>query len=167
MKKKPKSLAYLVNYLFLFLVGSALLSSCAIFKKKTKKSTLGYAAVSIARGYIGTPYRSGGIDYKGIDCSGLIIQSLTPLGYKLPRISWQQAEFGKQVDISQIMVGDLVFFVTSKKSEPSKINHAGIVSDIVDKEVFFIHASTSKGVREDKLFSDYWRQALVKIMRPF
>ena len=144
-----------------------LLSSCSIFRKKNKHAAIGQNAAGIARGYIGTPYRAGGNDSRGIDCSGLICQSYVPLGLKLPRISWQQAEFGRQIDIADVIVGDLVFFVTSKKAEQNSINHAGIISMIDGKEVYFIHASTSKGVREDKLLSEYWRKVLVKITRPF
>lgn len=84
----------------------------------------------------------------------------------MPRISWQQAEVGKEVRIREARPGDLIFFVTGKKGAGS-INHAGIVTRVRGDDVWFIHASTSKGVREDNLQTDYWRSALAKIMRPF
>jgi hypothetical protein len=37
--------------------------------------------------WIGVPYRLGGNDRKGIDCSGLVVQTYLKLGMKLPRTS--------------------------------------------------------------------------------
>ncbi len=152
---------------FTFLMGIVfLINACTLFKKK-RGNKVGNQAVSIARGFIGTPYRNGGNSSSGIDCSGLIFQSYQPLGIKMPRISWQQAETGKEIAIKEAVVGDLIFFITSKKSAPSPINHAGIISEVSKNELLFIHASSSKGVREDNLYTDYWLKAFVKIMRPF
>jgi probable lipoprotein NlpC len=124
--------------------------------------------VEIARTYTGTPYRSGGNDKNGIDCSGLICSVYSELGVKVPRISWQQSEFGSEVSsLNEIKVGDWVFFVPEAGKE-GYVSHAGIVTDVRNKdEIIFIHASTSKGVREDNLFSTYFKGRFVKAMRPF
>jgi probable lipoprotein NlpC len=124
--------------------------------------------VEIARTYTGTPYRSGGNDKNGIDCSGLICSVYSELGVKVPRISWQQSEFGSEVNsLNEIKVGDWVFFVPEAGKE-GYVSHAGIVTDVRNKdEIIFIHASTSKGVREDNLFSTYFKGRFVKAMRPF
>lgn len=121
-----------------------------------------------ARDYTGTPYRSGGNDKNGIDCSGLICSVYSEIGVKVPRISWQQSEFGTEVSgIKNIQPGDWVFFVPEAGKE-GYISHAGIVTDVRgDQEIIFIHASTSKGVREDNLFSSYFKNRYVKAMRPF
>jgi probable lipoprotein NlpC len=124
--------------------------------------------VQVARTYSGTPYRSGGNDKKGIDCSGLICSVYSEIGVKVPRISWQQSEFGTEVgSIQEIRVGDWLFFVPEAGKE-GYVSHAGIVTDVRNQqEIFFIHASTSKGVREDNLFSTYFKGRFVKAMRPF
>lgn len=121
-----------------------------------------------ARDYTGTPYRSGGNDRNGIDCSGLICSVYSEIGVKVPRISWQQSEFGVEVNgIKDIQPGDWVFFVPEAGKE-GYVSHAGIVTDVRnDQEIIFIHASTSKGVREDNLFSNYFKSRFVKAMRPF
>ena len=124
--------------------------------------------VEVARTYSGTPYRSGGNDKNGIDCSGLICSVYSEIGVKVPRISWQQSEFGSEVnDIQSIKPGDWLFFVPEAGKE-GYVSHAGIVTDVRnDNEIIFIHASTSRGVREDNLFSTYFKGRFVKAMRPF
>ena len=124
--------------------------------------------VEVARTYSGTPYRSGGNDKDGIDCSGLICSVYSEIGVKVPRISWQQSEFGSEVgSIKELKPGDWVFFVPEAGKE-GYVSHAGIVTDVRNKEeIIFIHASTSRGVREDNLFSTYFKGRFVKAMRPF
>lgn len=124
--------------------------------------------VQIARTYTGTPYRSGGNDKQGIDCSGLICQVYSEMGVKVPRISWQQSEFGQEVgSVEEIKPGDWLFFVPEAGKE-GYVSHAGIVTDVRSREeIIFIHASTSRGVREDNLFSTYFKGRFVKAMRPF
>jgi probable lipoprotein NlpC len=124
--------------------------------------------VQVARTYFGTPYRSGGNDKRGIDCSGLICSVYSEIGIKVPRISWQQSEYGQEItNISEIKAGDWVFFVPEAGKE-GYVSHSGIVTDVRgQQEIFFIHASTSRGVREDNLFSTYFKGRFVKAMRPF
>ncbi|MCE7066482.1 C40 family peptidase [Dyadobacter sp. CY326] len=124
--------------------------------------------VEVARTYSGTPYRSGGNDKNGIDCSGLICSVYSEIGVKVPRISWQQSEFGQEVSsINDIKPGDWLFFVPEAGKE-GYVSHAGIVTDVRNQdEIMFIHASTSRGVREDNLFSNYFKGRFVKAMRPF
>ncbi|MCF0043155.1 C40 family peptidase [Dyadobacter fanqingshengii] len=124
--------------------------------------------VQVARTYAGTPYRSGGNDKNGIDCSGLICSVYSEIGVKVPRISWQQSEFGQEVgSIKDIKPGDWLFFVPEAGKE-GYVSHAGIVTDVRNQdEIMFIHASTSRGVREDNLFSNYFKGRFVKAMRPF
>lgn len=124
--------------------------------------------VQVARTYTGTPYRSGGNDKGGIDCSGLICSVYSEIGVKVPRISWQQSEFGQEINkIEDIKPGDWLFFVPEAGKE-GYVSHAGIVTDVISRqEIIFIHASTSRGVREDNLFSTYFKGRFVKAMRPF
>ncbi|GAB3171439.1 C40 family peptidase [Telluribacter humicola] len=124
--------------------------------------------VRVARTFTGTPYRSGGNDKRGIDCSGLICSVYSEVGYKVPRVSWQQSEFGREVArVEDIQPGDWLFFVPDAGKE-GYVSHAGIVTEVRGRqEVFFIHASTSRGVREDNLYSNYFKNRFVKAMRPF
>lgn len=130
--------------------------------KNTSHSSVN-KVVTLARKYTGTPYKFGGNDSNGIDCSGLLCNVFNDLNIKIPRVSFQQAETFPANDIQFIAKGDLVFFVTSG----SEISHAGIVTEVKnEREVMFIHASTSKGVREDNLFSNYWLSRFARVCRP-
>jgi probable lipoprotein NlpC len=122
--------------------------------------------IGLARNYTGVPYKSGGIAMDGMDCSGLIFKTCQNAGLIIPRISYEQAEIGEEVEINQIQKGDLIFFKTAKNSD--RISHVGLVTDVsLPEAIIFIHASTSKGVREDNLFNNYWKKAFAKATRPF
>ncbi|MBO0938616.1 C40 family peptidase [Fibrella sp. HMF5335] len=123
--------------------------------------------INQARTYTGTPYVSGGNTYDGIDCSGLICAAFSSVGLKMPRISWQQSEVGHEVEVEEIRPGDLVFFVPESGKE-GYVSHAAIVTEVRGpNDIRFIHASSSRGVREDNLYSTYFKGRFVKALRPF
>ena len=141
-------------------------SPTKIYTKNYNSKTIN-EIVSLARSYTGVPYRSGGSDGNGMDCSGLLYCVYGQYGFKIPRISWQQSEVGKEISVDELRAGDWVFFVTNKGGTGS-INHAGMITEFRnDKEVLFIHSSSSKGIKEDNLFSKYWMGCFAKATRPF
>ena len=120
--------------------------------------------IEAARAYTGTPYRWGGTTRAGMDCSGLLVTAFRSCGMELPRTSSEQSETGRLVSIYQVVPGDLVFFATKGQ----RISHVGLVTEVKGKDnVQFIHASSSLGVIESNLFSDYYRKNFVKARRPF
>lgn len=116
-----------------------------------------------ARSFIGTPYRWGGTSRAGMDCSGLLVTAFHRGGIALPRTSVEQSQTGRLVSLYEVTPGDLVFFATG-----GRISHVGMVTEVRGKEdVRFIHSSSSLGVIESNLFSDYYRRNFVKARRPF
>ncbi|NID13293.1 C40 family peptidase [Fibrivirga algicola] len=134
---------------------------------KTYVSRYAREVISQARTYTGTPYRSGGNTYDGIDCSGLICSAFSAVGLQMPRISWQQSEVGHEVEVAEIKPGDLIFFVPDH-GKSGYVSHAAIVTEVRgENDIRFIHASSSRGVREDNLYSNYFKGRFVKALRPF
>lgn len=74
------------------------------------------AVVEIAQRYLGTPYVWGGTSPSGFDCSGLVQYVFGEAGKHLPRISYQQANFGKRVSLSKLRPGDLVAWDNSTRN---------------------------------------------------
>ncbi len=109
------------------------------------------ALVSEARTWIGTPYKWGGHDKSGADCSGFLMEVFkAAVDVKIPRTTKDQREQCIEVDRDNISVGDIIFF-TSNKSE-GKIAHVGMY--VGDGRM--IHASSSRGVVEDDLSMKYY-----------
>lgn len=115
--------------------------------------------------YQGVPYRNGGTDENGMDCSGFLFRVYADNNLLIPRPTSQQVLFGASVDLNDIRLGDWLFF---KTNNARTINHVGLVTKIKSADaIYFIHASTSKGVREDILQNKYWMKAYVKSLRPY
>lgn len=104
--------------------------------------------------WLGTPYKYGGNDKKGVDCSGLIC-NIFPLVYKLqvPRVTSQLYKEVKNISSQNLQEGDLVFFRINTR----EVGHAGIYLF----NNYFVHSSTSKGVIISSLLEPYWSKYFV------
>lgn len=133
-------------------------------KKSSKKeyNSRRTNVVESAKEFLGTPYRYGGMNANGLDCSGLTFTSFKEVEIELPRTSIAQSEEGRKVKKAKAKPGDLIFFKTSRKNT---INHVGIVTENTDGEIKFIHASTSSGVVISSLLESYYERAFAKIKR--
>lgn len=124
-----------------------------------KKEMAGKAekVISTARTFIGTPYKYGGTTRSGMDCSALLLNSFGAVKLNLPRSSSAQSKVGTPIDLDELKPGDLVFFATGNKKK--EITHVGLVTDVKSKDnVKFIHASSSLGVVETNLFTEYYQK---------
>jgi cell wall-associated NlpC family hydrolase len=112
------------------------------------------AVVGTALSLRGAPYRNGGTDPSGFDCSGFVSYVFGQQGLYLPRTVSEQYAQGQDVGQNQIAPGDLVFFSTGSPGA----SHVGIA---ISRDEF-VHAPSSKGVvRVESLTAPYWSSRLV------
>lgn len=120
--------------------------------------------VDYSKQFLGTRYKWGGTTKRGMDCSGLVYESFKAHHIYLPRISRDMAKKGKKIQLKETLKGDLLFFKTGKNRRGS-INHVGLVVEIKNNNIYFIHATTSKGVMISSINDDYWKSAFVQVRR--
>ena len=85
---------------------------------------------------------------------------------KIPRTTSQQIDIGKKVSLKKSKEGDLVFFAFGKSRR--KVTHVGILSNVnSQKNIKFIHASSSRGVIETQLIKDYYMRRIRQVKRIF
>jgi len=120
--------------------------------------TSGYALSSTALSLRGAPYRYGGADPQGFDCSGFVEYVFGRHGVPVPREVRDQYRVGKKVSRDRLEPGDLVFFSTVS----SGASHVGIA--IGGDQ--FVHAPSEKGVvRVEQLTTQYWARRFVGAKR--
>lgn len=108
--------------------------------------------------YVGIPYKYGGVDRRGLDCSGLVYRVFKDLGYDdfVRTSSEVMYSMGTPVSKRKIQPGDLVFF-----KKRGKINHVGIYMG--NRE--FAHSSSTIGVSYTTLDNEYFKNKFVGARR--
>jgi cell wall-associated NlpC family hydrolase len=116
------------------------------------------ALVHTALGFRGVPYRDGGSDPSGFDCSGFVQYVFAQHGVGLPREVREQFGFGEEIDVRRVQPGDLVFFTTVARGA----SHVGMAIN----EAEFVHAPSSRGrVRVERFSEGYWAGRIVGVRR--
>ena len=111
---------------------------------------------------IGTRYRTGGTSKSGFDCSGLMLTTYGAFDIKLPRTSREQSSIGTKISTEEAQKGDLIFFKTNGRSQ---INHVGMVVEVNEGEIKFIHSSVSNGVIISSTKERYYQKNFSQINR--
>ena len=129
------------------------------YTSPTSAAALAYSVTGTALGLRGAPYRNGGSDPSGFDCSGFVNYVFGQNGIGVPRTVGEQFRAGKEVDPQKgLEPGDLVFFTTVSPGA----SHVGIA--IGGDE--FVHAPSSAGtVRIERLSAAYWATRFVGARR--
>jgi probable lipoprotein NlpC len=112
--------------------------------------------------YQGTPYRYGGIDQRGLDCSGLVYLSFREaLSVSVPRTTSALYSWAEKIEEKNLQPGDLVFFSTTGSGG---VSHVGIYSGTGR----FIHSASEgpqTGVMYSHLDEKYWRRTFASAGR--
>jgi cell wall-associated NlpC family hydrolase len=116
------------------------------------------AVISTALQFQGVPYRNGGSDPSGFDCSGFMQYVFAQHGTVLPREVREQFYVGHEIELKDVKPGDLLFFETVSRGA----SHVGMVIDGNQ----FVHAPSSRGVvRVERFTASYWAMRFVGARR--
>ncbi len=117
------------------------------------------AIIKTGEKYLGAKYLYGASTNRtdAFDCSSYTVRVFAENGINLPRTSAQQGNVGKEIPLSEIRKGDLVFFDTEGDGV---INHVSIVMD----SNTLLHAATNTGVAFAS-YNTYWKPRAVKAVR--
>jgi probable lipoprotein NlpC len=120
--------------------------------------------IASARTYENTPYRYGGLNRTGLDCSGFIYASFKDaLNVNTPRSSKGLYTWTEATPLEKAQPGDLLFFTTDGSGS---ISHVALY--LGDRN--FIHSASSgpvTGVIYSSLEEKYWANAYVSAGRAF
>jgi cell wall-associated NlpC family hydrolase len=125
--------------------------------------SLADAIIDYSRSFLKAPYRYGGRSKRGFDCSGFVSTVYKNFGMTLPRSSKEIALSGKPVTFQEIRKGDLLLFKNTRRRKG--ISHVGIVAEVKNGDVIFIHSATHRGVKLDYLSAPYYSRHYHKAIR--
>ena len=128
--------------------GRAVPPSLEVMAPNGGPSLLQDDVVRAATAAMGTPYRWGGTDANGFDCSGLIQFAYSRVGVDLPRRAEDQARQGRAVpqQLELLAPGDILAF---SAAPGGKVSHVGLYLGNGE----FIH-SASGGVKRSVLATE-------------
>ena len=117
--------------------------------------------IEFAKTLLGKPYVWGSEGPSSFDCSGYTQYVFKKsVGINLPRVSKDQAKFGKSVSKNDLQKGDLIAF-DMEGANNGQVNHIGIYMG--DKKI--IHASSTKKKVLISDMTDYYYKSIVSIRR--
>lgn len=126
----------------------------------SSENYLGMQMINNAMSFVGVKYRGGGTSIAGMDCSGLVTAVFNIFDVKIPRSSIEMSRVGERCEPKDAQKGDLIFFKTRGRSV---INHVGMIVEVLNDEIKFIHASSSQGVMISSTKEPYYQRAFAQI----
>jgi len=118
-----------------------------------------------AEKHLGTPYRYGGKQPGGFDCSGFVLYCYgSTCGIKLPASATEYTHYGYPVSRDSARPGDVICF-KGYSTRSSSIGHVGIITEVTPTEIHFIHSASHGGIRYDKLSQQYYTTRFMGIRR--
>jgi cell wall-associated NlpC family hydrolase len=128
-------------------------SFCSVRVAPGPQKVLRRQIVELADSLVGIPYRFGGIDIDGFDCSGLVFYVYDCFGINVPRPAREQGLMTGTVKLKNAAPGDILVF-----------KFAGIWhSAIYMGNWRFVHAPNAGGWVRSENLNEYWLSRLRKV----
>ena len=108
--------------------------------------------------YLGTPYKLGGNSKEGIDCSAFTQTIFSQsIGNNLPRSTSEQFKIGKEINLEQIVFGDLLFL--------TQMELAHRMSEFILAKIFLRTQARVRGVTISSIESSYYKKKFIGARR--
>ena len=142
----------------LVLLSLALAYGCALNPVNPNAETKSSMAATQSLTLVGKPYRYGGNNPQGFDCSGLVQYSYSLAGVDLPHGTSHLRRLSRPISQNQMQRGDILFF----NQEGKKSSHVALY--LGDDR--FIHSpSSGKNVYIASFADTYWRRHFTEARR--
>jgi cell wall-associated NlpC family hydrolase len=139
---RQKLAGFVIALAFVFLC-----CSCRVRTEPGKSPSFRNRITDLARHLCGIPYRLGGDDIDGFDCSGLVSYIYGCYGIRLPRGAREQAKLKRKVSIENAKPGDILIFRIGRE------RHSAVYLGMER----FIHAPKGNTVVREEDLNRYWR----------
>lgn len=126
--------------------------------------TMQDSIIDFADNFLGIRYKYGGKSKKGFDCTGFVQTVFEKFGYLTPRSSSAIKTVGKEVKRKDAQVGDVIYF-TGRNSKSKRPGHVGIITEIKNGTIYFIHASVNYGISYSSTKSRYYKKRVLGVRR--
>lgn len=147
-----------MKYLFLLTFIGLIITESKLSKKDaTKRKRI----LKTAQSNLGAKYSTTNKD--GFDCSGFVQHCYAAADIKIPRSSKKQYIIGQVIEDKNCTSGDIIAF-TGTNHQSTHAGHVGIVSHIKSDTIYFIHASSSRGVVIDHNYSPYYQKRYLGVL---
>jgi len=134
-----------------------LLSELSVYGADPFRCRIRKKMVFYAESLLGAPYKYGGTDPSGFDCSGYTVYVYTHFHKKLPRDSRAQYAAGRPLKRpGRARPGDLIFFA-GRDASSGEVGHSGLIISRERHDIVFIHSSSSNGIIKSRLSESYYR----------
>ncbi|MCP5104550.1 MAG: C40 family peptidase [bacterium] len=127
-----------------------MISYCRVTKEPGKVWNLRGKITTLAKSLAGLPYKYGGDEINGFDCSGFVYYVYDSFGIKLPRTAKKQAKLKGKIKFKYAKPGDILAFRLKRRW------HTAIY---VGKHSF-IHAPNKKSRVRTETLNKFWKRRL-------
>jgi cell wall-associated NlpC family hydrolase len=131
------------------------ISDCAVRTEPGNVWNLRDKIVTLTESLTGLPYKYGGNEIDGFDCSGLVHYVFDCYGTPLPRTAEKQAKLKEKIKLRQARPADILVFKLKRRW------HAAIYMG----DGYFIHAPNRNEVVRKERLNDFWKKRLKSVIR--
>ena len=154
LTENPRSRMPIGLNVIVLLMVVLLIPLCRVKHEPEKVWNLRGKIVDLAKSLKGIPYKYGGSDLEGFDCSGFVYYVYDSFGIKLPRTAKKQAKLKKKVRLKRAKPADILVFKLKRQW------HTAIYTGGKS----FIHAPNSKGFIRKESLNAFWKPRLKSII---